>query len=59
MNGNIVLMADFIVYHRLGLYGLHLDDGLLISDVLPTNQALFEIRYSLTSYSLFSSLSNQ
>lgn len=59
MNGNIVLMADFTVYHRPGLYGLHLDDVLLVSDVLPTNRALFEIRCSLTSYSLFSSLSNQ
>lgn len=59
MNGNIVIMVDFTVYHRPGLYGLHLDDGLLISDVLPTNRALFEMRCSLTSYSLFSSLSNQ
>lgn len=59
MNGNIVLKADFTVCHRPGLYGLHLDDGLLISDILPTNRALFEIRCSLTSYSLFSSLSNQ
>lgn len=59
MNGDIVLKADFTVYHRPGLNGLHLDHGVLISDVLPTNRALFEIRCSLTSYSLFSSLSNQ
>lgn len=59
MNGSVVLMADLTVCHRAGRYGLHLDDGLLISDVSPTNRALFEIRCSLTSYSLFSSLSNQ
>lgn len=59
MSGNIVLMADFPVCHRPGLYGLQLDGGLLISDILPTNRAPFEIRCSLTSYPLFSSLSNQ
>lgn len=52
-------MADFTVYHKSSQYGLQLDDGLLISDVLSINRALFEIRRRLTSYSLFSSLSNQ
>lgn len=35
MKGNIAIMADFSVYHSPSLYGLHLADGLLISDVLP------------------------
>lgn len=59
MNGNIIIMVAFTVYHKPGQFGLHLDDGLLISDVLPINRALFEIRCRLTSYALFSSLSNQ
>lgn len=52
-------MADFTVYHKPGQCGLHLDDGLFILDVFPINRALFEIRCRLTSYSLFSSVSNQ
>lgn len=59
MNDNIIIMVDFTGYHKPGRYGLHLDDSLLISDVFPINRALFEIRCRLTSYSLFSALSNQ
>lgn len=54
-----MIMVDFTVYHKLGQYGLHLDNGLLISDVFPINRALFEITCRLTSHSLFLSLSNQ
>lgn len=59
MNGNIMIMVDFTVYHKLGQYGLPLDNGLLISNVFPINRALFEITCRLTSHSLFSSFSNQ
>lgn len=59
MNDKIITMVDFTAYHKPGQYRLHLDDGLLISDVHPINRVLFEIRCRLTSYSLFSSVSNQ